>query len=98
MDISTLIVILGVLVFVVNVIVEVTKNLYPLSEIKTNYYVVALSLLLTFVSYFCYVSYMSISVMFYHIVAVFIFAFIVAYLAMFGWEKLIKLWQDSKGE
>lgn len=93
---ATLILVLGVLVFVVNVVVEVTKNLWPLDQMHTNYYVTGLSIVLTVLSYFIYLSYTSSKFIWYYLVAVIMAGFIVAYLAMFGWEKLIKLWQDSQ--
>lgn len=94
-DIGLLILCLGILVFAVNVIVEVTKNLFPLDQMHTNYYVTGLSIVLTVLSYFIYLSYTSSKFIWYYLIAVVIAGFIVAYLAMFGWEKLIKLWQDS---
>lgn len=93
---ATLILIIGILVFAVNVIVEVTKNLWPLDKVYTNYYVTGLSIVLTVLSYFIYLSYTSNKFIWYYLVAVIMAGFIVAYLAMFGWEKLIKLWQDSQ--
>lgn len=93
---ATLILVLGVLVFLVNLIVEVTKNLWPLDQVHTNYYVTGLSISLTVLSYFIYLSYTSSKFIWYYLIAAIIFGFMVAYLAMFGWEKLIKLWQDSQ--
>lgn len=93
---ATLILVLGVLVFLVNLIVEVTKNLWPLDQVHTNYYVTGLSIVLTVLSYFIYLSYTSSKFIWYYLVAAIICGFMVAYLAMFGWEKLIKLWQDSQ--
>lgn len=98
-NMATLILILGVLVFVVNVVVEVTKNLWPLDQVHTNYYVTGLSIVLTVLSYFTYLSYTSSKFIWYYLIAAIICGLMVAYLAMFGWEKLIRLWQDSqKGE
>lgn len=93
---ATLILVLGVLVFVVNVVVEVTKNLWPLDQVHTNYYVTGLSIVLTVLSYFIYISYTSSKFIWYYLLTAILCGFIVAYLAMFGWEKLIKLWQDSQ--
>lgn len=96
---TTLFLILGILVFLVNVIVEVTKSLYPLNQIRTNYYVTILSIFLTVLAYFIYLSYIAGQFIWYHLIAVIIGGIVVAYLAMFGWDKLIKLWKNSqKGE
>lgn len=94
-DVGLFLLVLGILVFVVNVVVEVTKNLYPLDQLKTNYYVTGLSIVLTVLSYFIYLSYTQSKFIWYYLIAVIIAGFVVAYLAMFGWDKLIKLWQDS---
>lgn len=95
-NVAFIILVLGALVFAVNVIVEVTKNLYPLDQVHTNYYVTLLSIVLTVLSYFIYLSYTSTKFIWYYLAATILAGFIVSYLAMFGWEKLIKLWQDSQ--
>lgn len=95
-NLQNLILVLGVLVFLVNVIVEVTKNIYPLDKMHTNYYVTILSIVLTVLSYFMYLSYSGTKFVWYYLVTAIILGFLVAYIAMLGWEKLIKLWQQSK--
>ena len=98
-NMAFIIVVLGVLVFAVNVITEVTKNIWPLDQVHTNYYVTVVSIALTVLTYFVYLSYTNSKFIWYYMFAVIVSGFIVAYLAMFGWEKLIKLWQDSnKGD
>lgn len=99
MNITTIILVLGALVFLVNLVVEVTKNLWPLNTVHTNFYVTGLSIVLTVISYFIYLSYNSSKFIWYYLIAAIVCGFVVAYLAMFGWDKLIKLWQQSqKGE
>ncbi len=95
-NMAFIIVVLGMLVFAVNVITEVTKNIWPLDQVHTNYYVTVLSIVLTVLTYFVYLSYTNNKFIWYYMFAVIVSGFIVAYLAMFGWEKLIKLWQDSQ--
>ena len=99
LNLQTILLVMGALVFLVNVIVEVTKNLYPLNQVHTNYYVTLLSIVLTVLSYFVYLSYSSSKFVWYYLIAAIILGFLVAYIAMLGWDKLIKLWQSSqKGE
>lgn len=95
-NMAFIIVVLGMLVFAVNVITEVTKNIWPFDQVHTNYYVTVLSIVLTVLTYFVYLSYTNSKFIWYYMFAVIVSGFIVAYLAMFGWEKLIKLWQDSQ--
>lgn len=99
LNLQTILLVMGVLVFLVNAIVEVTKNLYPLDKVHTNYYVTVLSIVFTVLSYFIYLSYSSSKFIWYYLIAAIILGFLVAYIAMLGWDKLIKLWRDSqKGE
>lgn len=95
-NLQNMILVMGILVFLVNVIVEVTKNIYPLDQMHTNYYVTGLSIVLTVLSYFMYVSYAGTPFVWYYLVVAVIMGFLVAYIAMLGWDKLIKLWQQSK--
>lgn len=94
-SLSNIILLIGLLTFLVNVIVEITKGLYPLNQVHTNYYVLVLSIMLSLLSYFVYIAYMQIAFIWYYLVAALIIGFIVAYLAMYGWEKLISLYKES---
>lgn len=94
-SLTSIIILIGVLTFLVNVIVEITKNVYPLNQVHTNYYVVGLSIILSVLSYFIYLSYQGINFVWYYFIASIVIGFIVSYCAMFGWDKLIKLYQDS---
>lgn len=91
--VSILVVIIGVLVFLVNVIVQVTKELIP---VKTDYYVLGLSVFLSMLSYFVYVAYTNSGFIWYYLVAAIIVGFFVCYVAQNGWEKFIRLWEQSK--
>lgn len=93
-----LVIFLGVVVFLVNVVVEVSKNVWPLDQVHTNYYVTGLSILFTVIGYLVYLGYYGLDFVWYYFVGAIILGFIAAYLAMFGWEKLIQLWQRSKKE
>ena len=94
---ATLVIIVGILVFLVNVIVQVTKELVP---IKTDYYVLGLSIILSVLSYFVYLGYSGSGFIWYYLVAAIMVGFFVCYVAQNGWEKFIKLWEQSqkKGE
>lgn len=96
LNLETIILVMGILVFLVNVIVEVTKNIYPLDQLHTNYYVTVLSIVLTVISYFMYLGYSGSAFVWYYLIIAIIIGFLVAYIAMLGWDKLINLWQQSK--
>lgn len=91
-----LLTIAGVIVCLVHLITQVIKNLGPLKEIHTNYIVLVLSILLTMLMYFVYVSYTKSTIIWYYVIGSFFGGFVVAYIAMFGWDKLINEWKNSK--
>lgn len=98
LSVEQLVIFLGVVVFLVNVVVEVTKNIKPLDQIHTNYYVTGLSVALTVIGYFAYLGYYKVGFIWYYFIGAIFLGFIAAYLAMFGWESLINLWKKSQKE
>lgn len=95
LSVEMLLVILGTLTFLVSVIVEVTKEFDFLKKIKTDYYVTVLSIVISVTSYLVYISYMGIGFVWYCLVGSIVMGFLVAYLSMFGWDKLISQWKNS---
>lgn len=95
-DITMLIVAVGVLAFLVSVITQVTKEIGIFKRIHTSLQVTVLSVVLTVVAYFAYVSYSNIAIIWYMVVGAVICGFIVAFVAMFGWEKLYELYNRFK--
>lgn len=91
--IAILIFIIGILVFLVNVIVQVTKGMIP---VKTDYYVLGVSIVLSVLSYLAYAAYTGSPFIWYYLVAAVIVGFFVCFVAQNGWEKFIKLWEESK--
>lgn len=88
--------VLGTLAFLVSIITEVTKNIGFLKRIPTDLQVIILSTLVCLVAYFAYTSYFSIEIQWYYITGSIIAAFIVAFVAMYGWEKLTVLYNRFK--
>ena len=93
---SQLILLVGVLALVISVITEVTKNIPLLKRIPTDVQVLVLSLVLCVVLLFAYASYANIAIVWYFVIAAIILAFFVAFVAMYGWEKLSTLWKRYK--
>lgn len=85
--------IIGSLVFLVSIITEVTKSVTLLSKIPSNIQVIVLSLTLTMVTYFAYISYTGNAIIWYYVVATLIAGFIVAYVVLFGWDKFVALYK-----
>jgi hypothetical protein len=98
---NNLVVILGMvgaLAFMLNIIVEITKDIGFLKRIPTTAYVLLLSPILCVLAYFSYVSYMELKVYWYMLFFVIMGSFVVAYVATYGWDKLFELWKRFNKE
>ena len=90
---AMLVTIVGLLAFIVSLITQVIKGIKWLDKIPTDILVFILSIGLTVVVFFAWTQYMQYAVVWYMIVAAVIIGFIVAFVAMFGWEKLSELFR-----
>lgn len=79
---SVIISIIGVLVVLTNIVVQVLK------KVTWDKLAMIISLVLTLGAFFAYCSIKSITVVWYMIFAAVVLAFMVAYAAMFGFDKL----------
>ena len=86
-QLPVLLVIIGVLVALTNIIVEVLKK-FTYDKIPTNILAVVVAIVLTLVAFFALMSYAALLVKWYHVAAAVVVAFMVAYSAMFGYDKL----------
>lgn len=91
-NLSQLMIAIGALAFVVSVITEVIKGIGALKKIPTDIVVIVLSMILTVVAFFAYAQYVSLVVAWYLVVAAIICGFFVAFIAMYGWDKINELW------
>ena len=86
------------LVFGVNIIVEVVKNLFP--KVPTTLLATVLSVVITMVAFFAWAAIIELAILWYYVVAAFVLGLFVAYAAMFGFDKfkqaLTKLKQYDK--
>lgn len=94
MDISVLtnylpmlMVIIGVLVVFTNIIVEVLKKL-TWDKLPTNILAILVAVALTLAAFFAWIAIVGIPFMWYYLAAAVVVAFMVAYAAMFGFDKL----------
>lgn len=74
-----------------SVITQVIKGIFK--NIPTDLVVFVLSIALTVTAFIAYMQYIGAVMLWYMIVASVIAGFIVAFVAMFGWEKLSELWK-----
>jgi len=86
-DISTLLVIIGALMAVVNIITEVVKKL-TWDKIPTSLLAVVISLTVTLLAFFAYIQIKGIPLVWYMVVAAVVVGIMTAYAAMFGFDKL----------
>lgn len=93
--VSTLITIIGVLVALTNIIVEVVKKL-TWDKVPTNIVATIVAEALTLVVFFAWASINSIAVLWYYVVAAVVVGIMVAYAAMFGFDKLKEILQGLK--
>lgn len=87
MELATIITIVGILVALTNIIVEVAKKA-TWDKLPTNIVALIVSQVLTIVAGVAYCQINEIQIMWYIIVALVIIGFMVAYAAMFGFDKL----------
>lgn len=91
-SVSALITIIGVLVAVVNIITEVLKKV-TWGKIPTNLLVIIISIAMTLVAGAAYAQLNAITITWYLVAAAIIVGFMVAYAAMFGFDKLKEILQ-----
>lgn len=84
---SVIISIIGVLVVLTNIVVQVLKKV-TWGKLPTNALAMIVSLVLTLGAFFAYCSIKGITVVWYMVFAAVVLAFMVAYAAMFGFDKL----------
>lgn len=87
LNLSAVLSIVGVLVVLTNIIVQVLKKV-TWGKLPTNILAVIVSMVLTLVAFFAYCQIKAITVVWYMVVAAVVLAFLVAYAAMFGFDKL----------
>ena len=86
-DLSMILTVVGVLVALTNIIVQVVKKV-TWEKMPTNILVLVVSLILTLVAFFAVCQIKGIAVVWYMVIAAVVLAFMVAYAAMFGYDKL----------
>lgn len=94
---ATLFIIIAVLVVLVNIITEVVKKIIKFTQTAClNAFVVVLSIALTVAVFLAYWQIKRMQITWYLIIAFIVIGFMVSYAAMFGFDKLIKHFQNLK--
>ena len=92
-NMTMILAVIGALAFMVSVITQVFKGVGALSKIPTDILVFVLSIGITVVAFVAYMQYIQMTILWYMILAAIMAGFIVAFIAMYGWEKLSELWK-----
>ena len=86
-NIATLMIFVGFATVLTNIIVQVVKKA-TWDKVPTNLVAMLVAVLLTMAAFFAYAQVQSIKITWYLIVAALVVGFMVAYAAMFGYDKL----------
>jgi len=97
MELSKLLIVVGFLMVLTNIITEVLKKLLW-DKLPTNLLVVIIALVLTLASGAAYAQIKGIEVLWYYVAAAIVVAFLVAYAAMFGFDKLKQMLEQGRGK
>ena len=91
-------IVIGAMAFIVSVITQVIKSWPGLNALPTSAVVIVLSLILCPVTMLAAMQYLKQPVEWYMIFACMLAAFIVALVAMDGWERVTEIWDRTKAE
>lgn len=94
--VSYLFIAIGMMAFIVSGITQVIKEWPGLEQIPTSMVVTITSLILCPVGLIAACQYLNMPITWYMVFASFIAAFIVALVAMGGWEKVNEIWERTK--
>lgn len=84
--------ILGALVFVAQVIVQVTKEVPPIKRIPTKLWAIIVSIAVCQFALFIFAAVAAFTVLWYYIVLAAFAGFVVAYISIYGWDSLNELY------
>lgn len=87
LSLSTILTIVGILVVLTNIVVQVLKKA-TWAKLPTSILAITVSMVLTLVTFFAYCQIKAIAVVWYMVIAAVVMGFLVAYAAMFGFDKL----------
>ncbi len=95
-NVALLLTVIGVLAFTVSVITEVTKSVSFLNKIPTDIQVLVTSILLSVLSVLIYVDLSKTKIIWYYVIGAVVLGFFVAFVSMYGWEKLTTIYNRFK--
>lgn len=92
-NMTIILAVIGALAFIVSVITQVIKGIGIFNKVPTDVLVFVLSIGITVIAFIAYMQYIQMAILWYMVLASVIAGFVVAFVAMYGWEKLSELWK-----
>lgn len=92
-NMTLLIGIIGMLAFMVSLVTQVFKGVGAFAKIPTDLFVMVLSIGITVTAFVAYMQYIQQTIIWYMILAAIMAGFVVAFVAMYGWDKISELWK-----
>lgn len=92
-NITIILAVIGAITFIVSVITQVIKGIGIFAKVPTDGLVLVLSIGITVAVFVAYMQYVHMTILWYMVLAAIIAGFVVAFVAMYGWEKLSELWK-----
>lgn len=92
-NITIILAVIGAIAFIVSVITQVIKGVGVFAKIPTDGLVLVLSIGITVAAFVAYMQYVHMTILWYMILAAVMAGFVVAFVSMYGWEKLSELWK-----
>lgn len=93
---AVILTIIGAMATFVTIVTEFTKTWGFLDRIPTSLQVLAVSMLVSVLSVVIYIQMREAEMIWYYIVGAIVLGWIVAYVSMYGWEKLTEMWGRFK--
>lgn len=93
---STIVLVIGALVFMTSIITQFTKSLGFLNVIPTNLQVLCIAVILCLVTLFAGSPILNYQIFWYMVIGAILLGFIVALIAIDGWTKVKELWERSQ--
>lgn len=92
LDVSTITIVIGALVGIVNLLTQVIKKL-TWDKIPSSLLAFVISQVVTLLAFFAYISIKEIQLVWYFVVGAILVGFMVSYAAMFGYDKFVEILQ-----
>ena len=92
---ATLMIVIAVLVALTNIVVEVLKKL-TMNKLPTDLLAILVAMALTLLAFFAWAAYAGVQILWYYVAAAVLVGIMVAYAAMFGFDKLKAIMDDLR--